>query len=203
MTRPRSRAAGVSARSTPAEARVDPLEARRAGQQPIERVGRQPAAEQHLDVVDRTVGQALDRDASRAAPRARRPGSARGRASGSAPTGSGVRAIAVGAPPGPLPGPAAGRGRSVALIGGHRLAGASSMTRAIQRSGSSISPSRGSVSGPSHSRRSAAGPPASAMARTNALALLVLLHLQVHAGQPEHRPLERRPARRAARGTAR
>ena len=52
--------------------RVDPGQLRRAGEQPIERLRRQPAAEQHLDVVDRPVGEALDATASRSA----RPGAA-------------------------------------------------------------------------------------------------------------------------------
>jgi hypothetical protein len=40
---------------------VHPHEARGARQQPVERVGGEPAAEEHLDVVDGLVGQALAR----------------------------------------------------------------------------------------------------------------------------------------------
>ena len=39
--------------------RVDPGQARRTGEQPVERLGRQEAAQEHLDVVERSVGQAL------------------------------------------------------------------------------------------------------------------------------------------------
>ena len=42
--------------------RVDPDEARGPGEQAIECIGRQPAMQQHLDVVDRVVGEALHRE---------------------------------------------------------------------------------------------------------------------------------------------
>ena len=164
-TRPRSRAAGVSARSTPDVAEWTQARLRRPGQQPVERVGAEPAAQHDLDVVERAVGEALDRDGHEPRARAPRPGSARGRASGSAPTGSGSGRWPSGAPPGPATRAGAGRvrGRSPSAARRRRRG-----PGAIQRSGASISPSRGSVSGPSHSRVSAAGPRASAMARTNA-----------------------------------
>ena len=42
--------------------RVDPGQVRRTGKQAIERLGDEPAAEQDLDVVDRAVGEPLDRE---------------------------------------------------------------------------------------------------------------------------------------------
>ena len=53
--------AGVSTRSTPAVAEWTQRRRGRAGEDPVERVGRQAAAEHHLDVVERAVGEALER----------------------------------------------------------------------------------------------------------------------------------------------
>ena len=94
--------------------------------------------------------------------------------------------MAVGAPPGPDPGPARLDDRF-----GH--AGDPSRTRAIQRSGASISPSRGSVSRSLPQARQGRRPAALGDRAHELLALLVLLHLEVHAGQPEHRALEGGP----------
>ena len=60
--------------------RVDPAQLGARGQEPVEASGWQPAAEHHLDVVERTVGEALERIVTSRAP-APRPGSlARSRA---------------------------------------------------------------------------------------------------------------------------
>ena len=88
MTMPRARPAGVRTRSTPADAEWTQARRGRAGEEPVERVGGEPAAEQHLDVVERPVGQALARDVDDPRARAPPPGSGRGRGPGSAPTGS-------------------------------------------------------------------------------------------------------------------
>jgi hypothetical protein len=57
----------------PGRGRVDPGEVWRPGQQPIERVGRDPATEHDLDVVHRAVGEALDRHGHAPGARRRRP----------------------------------------------------------------------------------------------------------------------------------
>ncbi len=171
---------------------MDPLEARRADQQAIERLGAQPAPEHDLDIVDGAIRKALDRDHDEA--RIRRGGAdplevaravarRQDRAQGDGRRGT-LR---------PAPGPRgrAGRGRAHGIAGG--MAAGASRTRRIQRVGSGISSSRGSVSGPSQSRVSAAGPSGIGDGADERLALLVLLHLEVHPRQPEHRALEGRP----------
>ena len=86
--------------------RVDPRQPRRAGQDPVERVRAEPAAEHDLDVVERPVGEPLDRH--RDDGRAGRGGAdplevARAIAGGQ---DRAERDRASGAPPGPEPGPA-------------------------------------------------------------------------------------------------
>ena len=104
----------------------------------------------------------------------------------------------MGAPPGPLPGPA-------------RLAGRSSGGHVAERVQDALDPALGRIDLAVARQRLGAvpqagqGDPAPGVRDRpdEALALLVLLHLQVEAREPEHRSLERRPARRVARGTGR
>ena len=163
---------------------MHPGQLRGSREQPIEGVRFQPAAEHDLDVIDRAVGEAFDGHRHQ-------PGAGR----------RGADPLEVARPVAGRQDRAQrdGRGRTARAAAGSRaghdaLAGAAggpSRTRAIQRSGCSISPSRGNVSGPSQRRASAAFPRASAIGADEDLALLVLLELEVHPGQPEHRPLER------------
>ena len=159
---------------------MDPAQRRGAGQQPIERLGREPAAQEHLDVADGFVGEALVREQDE--PRARR---SRG------------DPLEVGGPVARREdrGQGDGRrdpGRMWRAVPGHVTGRASPcMTRATQRSGESSSSSVGSVSGPSQSspERRRAAPLRDA--RHEPLAALVLLELEVEAGQPQDRPLDR------------
>ena len=72
-TRPRSGPGRSQDPLDPGRGGMDPGQARRPGQQPVERLGRQESTQEHLDVVERTVGQALDRDRHQAGARGGRP----------------------------------------------------------------------------------------------------------------------------------
>ena len=158
---PAARPAGVMRRSTPAAAEWTQRRSGRPGQESLEGVRGEPAVQQHLDVVDRAVRQALARHGHDP-----RPG--RGRADGREVLGAiagrehrreGDRGR--GTPPGPSPGPVtpappAGRPAPVP------------MTRRTQRSGRSSSPSRGSVSGPPRGGAGRRGPRRDPRPRRNA-----------------------------------
>ena len=161
-TRPRSRDAGVRARSTPDVAEWTQARLRGTDQQPVEGLrasASHGASPRHRRAVRRPVPRSRPSPDARPAPP---PGSARGRASDSVPRGSDSGRSRSGRRPARCPVRRSGRGLRV-----RSCDDAPSRTRRIQRAGSSISPSRGSVSGPSHSRASAADPRASAIARTN------------------------------------
>ena len=88
MSRPRSTAAGVRTRSTPA---VAEWTQRRCGQRLSSRSktsGRQRAAQQHFDVRQVAIGKPFERNGDERDCPARRRQSHRGRAGGNAPTGS-------------------------------------------------------------------------------------------------------------------
>ena len=103
-----------------------------------------------------------------------------------------MSAIAAGTPPGPDPGPGA---RGPDRVGHRRRpsfepveAHPPDPARRDRRS----RPAVGSVSGPSHSRRSADGAREPLDLGHEHLALTVLLHLEVQPGDPQHGALERR-----------
>jgi hypothetical protein len=174
MTRPRWRLVGVSTRSTPAEAECTQAirGARRSTRSKAS--GREEATEQDLDVVERAVGEALRRDGDEPGPGRRladalEVASAPARRQDRAQRDRGRDAVRT------QPRARRRRCRAVAhaeapiadrIVAAGGAVGAS-RTRAIQRSGAPISSGRGSVSGPSHSRRRASGPRAVAMAATN------------------------------------
>ena len=177
---PRARAAGVSTRSTPALAECTHAQARRAGEQAVEGVGREPAAEQHLDVVERLVGQPLARELDQA-----RAGRSR-----ADPLEVG-RSVARREDRRERDGrrDAAGiRGRAAAVIAGAQLAPA--CTRATQRSGRVQLLLGRQRLGPLPQPAERGRPAAPRDARDEPLAAAVLLELEVEAGQPQDRALD-------------
>ena len=68
---------------------VDPGESRGVGEEPVEGLGREEAPQEDLDVVERPVGEALDRDRHEPGPRRGRPDPLEVARPGSGPTGSG------------------------------------------------------------------------------------------------------------------
>src|SRR3954452_25057771 len=144
--------------------RVDPRQPRSTNKDAIEGLRAEPAAKHHLDFVERPVGQTLHRDGDDPRARRRRPDALQVprpvacREDGAQRDGS---RCAARAGPGPCVISAAGSHVALAALS------VASRTRTIQRSAASISPSRGKVSGPVQSAVRAAGPRASAIARTN------------------------------------
>ena len=159
---------------------MDPAQVRRADQQPVEGLRDEPAAEQDLDIVDRPVGEALDREVDDARARRRRAGSGRDPAARTRADRIGLTAIASGTPPARCPGPTAAGRRSLTTPPVRELRPVAAPARS-SGSGVPISAAVGQRLRAVPDARQRGPATRLGDGADEALALLVLLDLQVHA----------------------